>query len=850
MDYSIGLSEKEAEIALAKFGRNELAKRSKVAIFGVLFNQIKSPLVYVLLLAAVVNAFVGEAVDSLVILATVVVNTALGFVQEFKAERSLESLANLIVPRAKVRRDGQWGEFEAVLIAPGDVVRLEVGQRVPADGVLTRADGLLINEAILTGESVSREKKTFQFEEGFTIYKFQLEEVREEYKCQMGTVVERGLGEMLVVRTGMETNLGKIAESLTGQTIGKTPLQAKLDHLAKLMVAVFLAMVPVVIGIGLVSGKGKYEVLLLAVALAVSAIPEGLAVGLTVILTVGMKKILLRRALVSKLAAAETLGSVDVICLDKTGTVTEGRMGVAAAITSLGEEPEQEKLGELVRGATLCNDERDPLETAMREWASNQPTMSNFRLSDWKRVASLPFDFAYKYIVTRHTKGKETVEFISGAPEVILQLSAASLQLAEVEKWKENFAVLGRQGYRMVGFGVRRIGPMGLAGPIEQIRREEVGGYQWLGVITFDDPVRAGAAASLTAIKRAGISIKIVTGDYKETAWAVLAAAGLVTGELEPERVVTGEELGLGSELSKKKVERAVLFARVTPEQKLTIVRLLQEGGRVVAMTGDGVNDAPALKQADIGVVMAGASDVARETAELVLLDNNFETILAAVEEGRAMFDNLRKIVLYLLSDSFAAIFLIIFGLILGWPLPLLATQILWINLISDGLPYMALAVDPREADLLERKPLSRNEPIIDKRMFALIGVISLAAGLIATLTFGWYYYVWQLPLALSRTVTLITLSGVTLIYVFSVRSLAKPIWKNGLFRNKWLWLGVVASFLMQVAVVYFRPLQFLFSTVPLLLTDWFWVVVWSLTLLFVVEVVKWKLIGRLKVVK
>lgn len=404
MEQSVGLSQAEAQEALKRCGRNEIRHKPRVGALKTLAAQVKSPLVYVLVLASLVNFFVGEGVDSLVIILTVAINTLLGFVQEYKAERSLESLSELLLPMAKVKRGSDWLDIKACLIVPGDIVRLEIGQRVPADGVLTRADNLFVNESVLTGESMPVEKTIFEFDPDFSIYKFQLNEVHEEFECFMGTAIERGLGEMLVIRTGMETNVGKIAERLSEQRVEATPLQQKLARMAKIMVVIFLATIPVVVGVGVIHGRGLYEILLLAVALAVSAIPEGLMVGLTVILTVGMERILKRKALVRKLTAAETLGSVDVICLDKTGTVTEGKMRVVRGVVDANGGGEPERLKLLMQGAILCNDDRDPLETAMMEWGKGQKTEGGDPGEGWKRVAGLPFDHRYKYVLTRHEK--------------------------------------------------------------------------------------------------------------------------------------------------------------------------------------------------------------------------------------------------------------------------------------------------------------------------------------------------------------------------------------------------------------------------------------------------------------
>jgi len=840
-----GLSKEEARRKRKVVGKNEISRKVSVTWWQVLLNQIKSPLIYVLLLAAGVTFFLGEFIDSLVIMVAVVLNTVLGFGQEYKAEKSLASLSKLLSTKALVRREGKWVKIDASLLVPGDVVRLEIGRTIPADGVLVKEDGVFVNEAILTGESVPVEKKTFELGEPFEKGEYGwYGKVKSVYKGFMGTVVEKGIGELLVVRTGDRTKMGKIAKKVVRKEIQVTPLQKRLKDLSK-QLAILVALISVfVFVVGVFSGKEVLEVFEMAVALAVAAIPEGLVISLTVILTVGMGRILKRKALVRKLLAAETLGGVDVICLDKTGTITEGKMEAIGGVVS----PDAKVLERLecgrtitcdwlVKGAVLCNDLRDPLELAMNKWAE-EGLRKSFN-KQHPRIDGLPFDHKYRYIVTLHDFVDEggQVEFISGAPEVVLDKCVVDPDLKK--KWGAAFGRLGNKGYRLVGFGYKK-----LKGNKKKLERSQVKGYNWVGVIVYDDPVREGVKKSLEGAKKAGIDVKVITGDYKETAWAVIRQAGLVRGNLDKRRVVVGKELrGLKEgEIPKEVIKRirgAVLFARITPEQKLLIVKILQDMGHTVAMTGDGVNDAPALKQADIGIVVSEASDVARETADMVLMNNNFDTILAAVEEGRGIFDNLRKVLLYLLADAFAEVLLVIASLILGWPLPLLAVQILWINLVSDGFPYLALTVEPKEDGLLARKPIGKEVKILNKEMLWLIVTISTMAGIMTLGAFGWYYFVLGKSLVISRTLAFTMLGVNSLFYVFSSRSLTKPIWEVNFFQNAWLILGVVAGLVMQLSAVYVPGLQKMFRTAPLGFYEWGLVVFGSLLLVAVVEVIK-----------
>lgn len=863
MDWGKGLTEKEAEQARSIYGSNEVRVDEGRVWLRILINQVKSPLIYILLIASFISFVLGNSVDATVIFLAVLINTVFGFFQEYKAEKSVEALAKILTPRARVKRGDEWITVDAGLLVPGDVVKLTIGWKVPADGLLISSDPMFISEAVLTGESMPVQKKSWKDNGKWRMDNGEFEKIETDFKGFMGTVVEKGIGEMLVVRTGEMTKIGGIAKVVREKGMGRTPLQKRLDRLTELLALLVSVVAGVVFVYGLMTGKSFLEFLNTSVALAVSAIPEGLVVGLTVILAVGMNRIMKRKAIVRGLMAAETLGSVSTICLDKTGTITEGKMTAVGAVTDLNENVDEqledegvhdkEKMIWLIEGALLCNDQRDPLEISMRDWAALRLEMIAGLnvIEGYQRTSELSFDHTNKYIVTRHVlskkyKGeskkveesnKEYVEFINGAPEIVLEKSKLSEEIRA--GWMKMFGELGIKGYRLVALAYKKLSVT--EGP-KKVTRDDVGDYEWLGLVIFTDPVRGGVAESLDKAENAGIKLKVITGDYKETAWAAMREAKMVEKVMvNNEIVMMGEEFLTLSEGDRdEKILNSTLFARISPDQKLIIVETLQESGETVAMMGDGVNDVPALKKADIGVVVESASDLAREVSDLILLDNNFDTVLAAVEEGRGIFDNLRKVILYLLSDSFSAIIVVIVSIYLDWPLPLLASQILWINLVSDGFPYMALTVEPKEDGLLARKPIKKKEPIIDRKRIALVAVISLVAGLLTLIIFGYNYYFLGKDLVTARTLAFAIQGISSLVYVFSVRSLSKPIWRDNFFKNPLLIVGVIGGLVLQFMAIYTPALQIIFGTVAISWFEWINLFLGGGILILVIEMVKY----------
>lgn len=677
-----------------------------MSAWRLLLDQFRSPLIYVLLGAMMITGPVlKDWQDTVMIGVAVAVNTILGFFQERKADRALSALKKMLEPEAKVRRADKWETILAKDLVVGDLVKLTLGDRVPADGRLIQLDSLSLNEAILTGEVVPVEKKL-------------------DDQVFMGTMVASGIGQMRVETTGERTKFGQIAASLAATEKEVTPLQKQIGLLANRLVFVVVVVCVMVLAVGLWQGNNLRQMFPTAVALAVAAIPEGLAVALTVILAIGMQRIFKRKALVRKMLAAETLGSVTTIAVDKTGTITEGKMRVVKAISD--DQPM------LKTAAALVNDMRDPLEVAMMEWAGSAP-------KGYKRLDEIPFDPDYKYIATLHPG----LLLVSGAPEKLLELCPH----ASATKLKKEFIAEAKKAHRLVGFAYKEFSG-------KSISHQDIKDLTWLGFLVYEDPVRMGVKEVVEQFISAGIKVKMITGDYKETAEAV------------------GRQVG---------INRADIYSRIAPEQKLKLVESWQAEGGVVAMTGDGVNDAPALKKADIGIVVNNASDVAKETADMVLLDNNFATILSAIAGGRMIRDNLKKVILYLLADAFAAIFLVIFALITGSPLPITASMILWINLISDGLPSLALTLEPAGKGIMRRPPEPRTA-LLNRQMVLTIGVISLVAGLFSFLIFIYFDY--------SQTAAFVALGLSTLIYVWLIASV----------KNYWMWAASGAGLVLLLA--------------------------------------------------
>ncbi len=817
-----GLASGQASARLAEHGPNELlegAARSRWRIFAA---QFQSTMAALLAVAAVASFALGDAADMIAIVAILLLNGILGYVQEHQAEQAVAELRRMASPAARVRRDGAVIEIESRMLVPGDVILLEAGQIAPADARLLETASLAMQESALTGESDAVEKDA-----GATLPEETVAADRVN-TVFAGTVATRGRGVAVITATGMKTEVGRIAH-LLGQTAqDETPLQKRLEELGRKLVFVALLLVGVLVLEGLWRGESWRILMLTAISVAVAAVPEGLPVAVTIALALGARRMLARKALIRRLAAVETLGSVDVICSDKTGTLTENRMTVVAAAAD-GETlaipgSATPAILRLLTAGALCNDAQkssegwngDPTETALTDAAQKMGLDVEALRAASPRTGEVPFSSETKRMITAHADGTAIVK---GASDAIYAL--CSIPPADLAALRTVHDDLAKRGQRILAFAEGRWD----GGEIRDAR--------FLGFLGMVDPPRADAARAIAACVPAGIRTVMITGDHPVTAQAIAAEIGIPAG-----RVTTGKEL---ASLSPAEFDRAAdeasVHARVAPEQKLMIVDSLRARGHVVAMTGDGVNDAPALKRADIGVAMGvGGTDVARQASDMVLLDNSFATIVEAVREGRVIYTNLRKFVLFLLACNTGELFVMLLGPLLGMPLPLLPLQILWMNLVTDGLPALALGADPPEPGIMDRPPRPSSMGILGGGLGWMILATGAALGMV-TVAAGWFQ--WRVNDPSWQTLVFSALTLSQLAVAFGMRSEVLPLTRLGLTGNRYLLAATAATTAFQVAIVHVGPLQRLFRTVDLTAAEWALTAGIALTSLAAFEVCK-----------
>jgi len=811
-----GLTAQEVLTQRALFGENRLPSEKGITAWAILINQLKSPLVYIILAAAGISLVLREWGDFAIIMAVVVIDVILGFVQEYQAQRTYEALKGLLKPTTTVIRDGSRSEVEVWELVPGDLVLLNTGEKAPGDGELIEATKLSLDEAILTGESEPVNKHAINNID----FNSSVNDRAVQNQVFMGTTVVTGRGILRVTKTGTKTELGQIAASLSEHVEEDTPLQMRLKAFSKILTYIVVIATLVILGVGLVMGREFFDMLRTSIILAIAAVPEGLLIAVTVILVLGMRKILKRSGLVKRLLAVETLGSVTVICTDKTGTLTEGRMRVNRA----------DLLDEVHAYQTmvLCNNLEGPVDIALWEYAEQQMQGSPQDLFDSsQRLAEELFTSETKYMITDVTsnilQGGHTF-FLKGAPEIVLDMCIVSGEdratiLAQVDEW-------AGEGLRLLGLACRMNGML-----------NDYRGYTWLGLLGMEDPVREGVVNAIQVAQHAGIQVKMITGDYRRTAERIANNIGLLYGN---DHTLEGKQVAaLSDEELREQVKDTAVFSRIRPQDKFRIIKALQANGEVTAMIGDGVNDAPALQRANIGVVVGSATDVAKETADLILLDNNFRTIVAAIEEGRVIFSNIRKVVAYVLSNSFAEVLTIFAAMMFRWPAPLTVAQILWIHLICDGPLDIVLSFEPKEAGIMDEKPRPLKAPILTHLGMSLIGVISITSSIFALTLFNHFYHVHNNPIE-GRSIVFASFAINSIVYIFAYRSMRLPLHRmNKLTANKPLIWAALAGFL-TIGIAFAIPgLRNVLGIVPLSLQEWALVSGVGLTLLIFVEVGK-----------
>ncbi len=867
-----GLAEAEAARRLSALGPNELPEAPPPSPWSILGAQFTSLIVWVLIGAAIISGFLGEWIDTGAILAIVLLNGLLGFIQEYRAEQSLAALKTLAVTSARVVRDGARRTLSSRELVPGDIIDVEAGDRVPADARLIQATSLRTQEAALTGESTPVEKS------GETLAEGDLPFADQRNMLFLGTTVTGGKGRALVVATGIKTELGRIATLMTTVPVEPTPLQRRLEQFGQVLLLLSLGIVAVVFALGLWRGEPVFDMFLTAVSLAVAAIPEGLPAIVTTTLALGVMRMVKRHALIRRLPAVETLGAATVICTDKTGTLTKNEMtvthlyvdGLVYDVTGEGYAPEGEILGgdphegglrDLLMSALLCNGASlkevdgswtvvgDPTEGALLVAG----TKAGLRKEDLERahpfVEEIPFDSERKMMTVVRRSAGQVVAYVKGAPDILLSrcgdyatISGKSRPLTDsareaILSANQQFA---RQALRVVGLAQRRLDPEPTTFQAEAIETQLV----FIGLAAMKDPLRPEAKIAVGLCRAAGIVTVMITGDHKETALAIAREAGFPSG---PTQALSGLELNAltDAELAAR-VRDISVYARVSAEHKLRIVKTWRARGAVVAMTGDGVNDAPAVREADIGIAMGlTGTDVTKEASDMVVTDDNFASIAAAVEEGRCIYDNIRKAVHYLLSCNLSEVLVMLGSTLLGWPLPLLPIHILWINLVTDGFPALALAVDPKDPDVMKRPPRDPHARLLDRERFLAVCLQGTVMAVATLAVFGVSLSILKDEVPFARTMTFTTLVLVQLLHAFSCRHERYSLFQIGVMTNRALVGAVLLSALLQAGILLSPWGQEIFKVVPLRADEW-WLMVGLGVLPFLVMEL-WKAWGRMR---
>ena len=860
-----GLSDTEAKRRLEQYGLNKLKGKPKKSILSLFLSQLKDMLIYVLIAAAIITMAIGEYTDSIIILLVIILNATIGVIQEAKAEKAVEALQKMTTPKAVVRRDGKAVEINSEEVVPGDIVLLDAGRYVPADLRLIESANLQIEESALTGESVPSSKDAGNI---FNDLKTPIGD--KSNMAFLSTLTTYGRGEGIVVATAMDTEIGKIATILEEDDSEMTPLQRRLDELGRILGYLAIGICVVIFVIALIQKRDLFEMFLTAISLAVAAIPEGLAAIVAIVLALGVTRMSKINAIVKKLPAVETLGSVNIICSDKTGTLTQNKMTVVAAYTSgkLNNIPQTENNltatpdeSELIKSLVLCSDATyingqgtgDPTEIALIVLGDKFNLPRNDLHEKYQRVSENPFDSDRKLMSTLNVENNHYRVHTKGAIDNILKISSSALVNGQVvpltdalkAEFHKTTEEMSDSALRVLGVAYKDTNEVLAPGDMEK-------DLTVLGLVGMIDPPRLEVRDSIREAKTAGITPIMITGDHKNTAVAIAKELGIAQSI---DQSITGAEIDeISEETFADQINKYRVFARVSPEHKVKIVRAFKSKGNIVSMTGDGVNDAPSLKYSDIGVAMGiTGTDVAKGASDMILTDDNFTTIVHAIEEGRNIYNNIKKSVVFLLSCNLGEVITIFLSILFNWPVPLLATQILWVNLITDSLPAIALGIDPGDKDVMKQKPRNPKESFFAQGA----GIRAVVGGiLIGLLTLFAFYYglshhgykigggmlsedVLDTALPYARTMAFVVLAASQLFYSLSMRNFSKSVLKVGLFSNIYLIGAIVIGMLLQLVVITIPVLANAFGVHNLSLVEWGIAIGFALIPLLVNEIFK-----------
>ncbi len=869
-----GLSDYEVLGRLSKLGKNILPKEKKFSRLMLFLNQFNSPLMFIIIGAAIASFFVGHLTDSIFIIFVILINTIVGFIQENKAEKALEKLKKSAKFYCRVIREKRKKEILSEDLALGDIVEIQAGDRVPADGRIISSQSLKIDESMLTGEWIGVEKNEKKLDENTEINE-------RSNMIFLGSITEEGKALFIVTATGINTQLGEISKMIKKEKETVAPIQRKFIHLSRLIGVAIIISIAVFATINVFRGEDIRSIFITSIALVVSAVPAGLLPAITVVLILGMRRLARKKALVRKLNSNETMGSVTVICMDKTGTLTQGKMQVSHVLTGgkelfrhnggLDDIYRSDRLGlrvKVLEIATLVNDAyiENPDDEFSRWIIRGRPTDRALLLAganagiqksklekSLSMLKEIPFNSDKKYAVHVYQTGKNqaTIYFL-GAPEIAVKRSSRveingksdNLTSRNGKELIERVEGLTNQGLRVLACGSKKISLAGLEKYSDDEWEKEINNLHLIGFIALKDPLRQDVSQSIKIAERAGIKPVIITGDHRNTASSVVKELGY---EISEDEILEGKDLEAMSDKElEKKAGKVSIFARVLPIHKIRIIRAFQSKGEIVAMVGDGINDAPALKAADVGIAIGSGTDIAKGVSDIILLDNSFSVIVKAIEQGRLIVQNIRRVIIYLMADDFSELFLFFSAIALGLPFPLYPIQILWINLVEDGFPDIALTTEKDTKGLMREKPRGLGEPILNRAYKKFMMAVFFVSGLAAL---GTFYFALKYfgDLEKTRTLVFALIAFDSLIFAFIVRSFKHSVFSSHIFSNKFLNGAILISLVFLLSGIYFPPFQKLLQVVPLGIGDWGIILGVSLIELFILEALKFRFLIRNK---